>query len=29
LYKKYSLDKPTEEGYDLVKFIEEKVEPMI
>ena len=28
LYKKYGLDKPTEEGYDLVKFIEEKVMPM-
>ena len=28
LYKKYGLDKPTEEGYDLVKFIEEKVLPM-
>jgi len=28
LYKNYGLDKPTEEGYDLVKFIEEKVVPM-
>jgi hypothetical protein len=28
LYKIYGLDKPTEEGYDLVKFIEEKVTPM-
>ena len=28
LYKKYGLDKPTEEGYDLVKFIEESVIPM-
>lgn len=28
LYKKYGLDKPTKDGYDLVKFIEEKVTPM-
>jgi len=28
LYKKYGLDKPTGEGYDLVRFIEEKVTPM-
>ena len=28
LYKKYGLDKLTEEGYDLVKFIEETVIPM-
>ena len=28
LYKNYGLDKRTEEGYDLVKFIEENVMPM-
>ena len=28
LYKKYGLDLPTEEGHDLVKFIEENVIPM-